>query len=88
MNDFKYYEVTVTSMETLKAWMKVPASIDEEKIWLRAREIDGASYVSDSEGDWQLDEVLEIDSDSENMNEPIEYTMKDFKLDEGNDHDL
>lgn len=45
MKKFKYYEATVTSMQILKVWMKVPAQIDEDDVWIEAREIDGGCYV-------------------------------------------
>ena len=77
--DFKYYEVTATSMEVLKCWIRVPASKDEDEVWEKAREIDGGNFLSCSQ-DWQLDDVVQIDEDSEKMyDEPIEYTTEDFK---------
>ena len=79
MTDFKYYEVTATSMEVLKCWIKVPASIDEDEVWEKAREIDGGNFISVDQ-DWQFDDVVEIDEESEKMqDEPIEYTEEDFK---------
>ena len=78
MKKFKYYEATVTSMQILKVWMKVPAQIDEDDVWIEAREIDGGCYVPIEE-DWELDEVIEIDVNSEKMlDKPIEYTKEDF----------
>ena len=79
MKKFKYYEATVTSRQILKVWMKVPASIDEEDVYLKAREIDGGNFVLDDQ-DWQFDDVIEIDEESDKMkDEPIEYTEEEFK---------
>lgn len=78
MKKFKYYEATVTSRQILKVWMKVPAQIDEDDVWIEAREIDVNCYVP-TEEDWDLDEVVEIDVNSEKMLEkPIEYIEEDF----------
>ena len=66
MTDFKYYEVTATSMEVLKCWIKVPTSIDEDEVWEKAREIDGGNFISVDQ-DWQFDDVVEIDEESEKM---------------------
>ena len=75
---FKYYEVTATSMEVLKCWIKVPASKDEDEVWEKAREIDGGNFISVDQ-DWQFDDVVEIDEESEKMqDEPIEYTEEEF----------
>ena len=78
MKKFKYYEATVTSRQILKVWMKVPAQIDEDDVWIEAREIDVNCYVP-TEEDWDLDEVVEIDVNIEKMLEkPIEYIEEDF----------
>ena len=76
---FKYYEVTATSMEVLKCWMKVPASVEYDEVWRKAREIDGGNFVLDDQ-DWQFDDVIEIDEESDKMkDEPIEYTEEEFE---------
>ena len=80
MTDYKYYEVTCTSMEILKAYMKVPASIGFEEVCLKAREIDGGQFVL-QDADWQYDETREISEDSEMLDEPREYIEGDFKDD-------
>ena len=77
--NFKYYEVRCTSLEILKVWMKVPASIDEEDVYLKAREIDGGNFISVG-NDWEYSDTIEIDEDSERMlDEPIEYSLEDFE---------
>ena len=77
--DFKYYQVTATSMEVLKCWIKVPASVEYDEVWRKAREIDGGNFVLDNQ-DWQFDDVVEIDEESDKMkDEPIEYTEEEFK---------
>ena len=77
--DFKYYQVTATSMEVLKCWIKVPASVEYDEVWRKAREIDGGCYVSNG-GDWQFDGVVEVDEKIEKLPENfIEYTMEDFE---------
>ena len=77
--EFKYYHVTATSMDVLEVYMKVPASINEEDVYKEAREIDGGCYVSNG-GDWQFDEVVEVDEKIEKLPENfIEYTMEDFE---------
>tara|TARA_R100001443_G_scaffold73806_1_gene81727 strand:- start:427 stop:675 length:249 start_codon:yes stop_codon:yes gene_type:complete len=79
--EFKYYHVTATSMDVLEVYMKVPASINEEDVYREAREIDGGCYVSNG-GDWQFDEVVEVDEKMEWVPKNfIEYTMEDFKND-------
>ena len=79
--EFKYYEVTCTSMQVFKAYIKAPASIDFEQICLESRDIDGGAFVLQNE-DWQYAETIEIDEDSEKMlDEPIEYTEEDFQND-------
>ena len=80
MTDYKYYEVTCTSMEILKAYMKVPASIDFEEVCLKAREIDGGHFVL-QDTDWQYDETREISEDSKMLDVPREYIEGDFKDD-------
>ena len=80
MTDFKYYEVTATSMQVFKAYLKVPASIEYEEVWLKAREIDGGHFVLHGE-DWEYDEILEISEDSKMLDEPREYTKEDFEND-------
>ena len=76
---FKYYHVTATSMDVLEVYMKVPASINKEDVYREARGIDGGGYVSNG-GDWQFDEVVEVDEKIEKLPENfIEYTMEDFK---------
>ncbi len=80
MSDFNYYEVTCTSMQVLKAYMKVPASIDFEQVCLEARQIDGGHFVLKNE-DWEYDETREIFKDSKMLDEPIEYIEEDFKDD-------
>ena len=77
MSNFKYYEVTATSMQTFKAYMKIPASIDFEEVCLKAREIDGGNFVL-QDADWQYDETTEISEDSKMLDEPREYTKEDF----------
>ena len=77
MSNFKYYEVTATSMQTLKVYMKVPASIGFEEVCLKAREIDGGNFVL-QDADWQYDETTEISEDSKMLDEPREYTEEDF----------
>ena len=78
---FKYYHVTATSMDVLEVYMKVPASINEDAVYTEAREIDGGCYVSNG-GDWQFDEVVEVDEKIEKLTENvIEYTMEDFEND-------
>jgi len=79
--EFKYYHVTATSMDVLEVYMKVPASINEEDVYREAREIDGGCYVSNG-GDWQFDEVVEVDEKMEWVPKNfIEYTMEDFEND-------
>jgi len=79
--EFKYYHVTATSMDVLEVYMKVPASINEEDVYREAREIDGGCYVSNG-GDWQFDEVVEVDKKMEWVPKNfIEYTMEDFEND-------
>lgn len=80
MNDFKYYEVTATSMQVFKTYIKAPAEIDFEEVCLKAREIDGGYFVLKSE-DWEYEETKEIFEDSKMINEPREYTKEDFKDD-------
>ena len=76
---FKYYYVTATSMDVLEVYMKVPASISKDDVYREAREIDGGCYVSNG-GDWQFDEVVEVDEKIEKLPENfIEYTMEDFE---------
>ena len=76
---FKYYLVTATSMDVLEVYMKVPASINKEDVYREARGIDGGCYVSNG-GDWQFDEVVEVDERMEKLPENfIEYTMEDFE---------
>ena len=77
MSNLKYYEVTATSMQTLKVYMKVPASIGFEEVCLKAREIDGGNFVL-QDADWQYDETTEISEDSKMLDEPREYTKEDF----------
>ena len=77
MSNFKYYEVTATSMQTLKAYMKVPASIEYEEVCLKAREIDGGNFVL-QDADWQYDETKEISENTKMLDEPREYTEEDF----------
>ena len=78
---FKYYYVTATSMDVLEVYMKVPASISKDDVYREAREIDGGCYVSNG-GDWQFDEVVEVDEKIEKLPENfIEYTMEDFEND-------
>jgi hypothetical protein len=78
--EFKYYEVTCTSMQVFKAYIKAPASIDFEQICLEARDIDGGAFVLQNE-DWEYDETREIFKDSKMIDEPIEYTEEDFEDD-------
>ena len=77
MKKFKYYEATVTSRQILKVWMKVPAQIDEDDVWIAAREIDGGCHVPIKE-DWELDEVVEINVNSEKM---LDKPKEDWELD-------
>jgi len=79
MTDYKYYEVTATSMQVFKAYIKVPAEIDFEEVCLKAREIDGGHFVLESE-DWEYDETREILKSSK-IDEAIEYTKEDFQND-------
>ena len=78
MTNFKYYEVTATSMQVFKTYIKVPASIDYEEICLKAREIDGGYFVLQDE-DWEYGETREIFEDSKMLDEPREYTEEDFE---------
>ena len=64
-------------MQTLKVYMKVPASIGFEEVCLKAREIDGGNFVL-QDADWQYDETTEISEDSKMLDEPREYTEEDF----------
>lgn len=80
MTDFKYYEVTATSMQVFKTYLKVPASIDYEEVCLKAREIDGGYFVIQDE-DWEYSETREISEDSKMLDEPREYTKEDFEND-------
>jgi hypothetical protein len=79
---FKYYEVTCTSMQVFKAYIKAPASIDFEQICLEARDIDGGAFVLQNE-DWEYGETREIFEDSKMLDEPIEYIEEDFQEEEG-----
>ena len=78
--DFKYYEVTATSMQVFKTYIKVPASIEYEEVCLKAREIDGGHFVIQDE-DWEYGETREIFEDSKMLDEPREYTEEEFKDD-------
>ena len=80
MTAFKYYEVKATSMQTLKTYIKVPASVDFEEVCLKAREIDGGHFVL-QDADWQYDETTEISKDCKMLDEPREYTEEDFEND-------
>ena len=77
MSNFKYYEVPATSMQTLKVYLIVPASIGFEEVCLKARELDGGNFVL-QDADWQYDETTEISEDSKMLDEPREYTKEDF----------
>ena len=80
MTDYKYYEIKATSMQVFKAYLKVPAEIDSEKVCLKAREIDGGYFVLQDE-DWEYGETREISEDSKMLDEPREYIKEDFKDD-------
>ena len=80
MSNFKYYEVTATSMQVFKTYIKVPASIEYEEVCLKAREIDGGHFVLQNE-DWQYDETREISKDCKMLDEPRDYTEEDFEND-------
>ena len=84
----KYYRVTANSMTSYELFLKVPESITEEDIWRqKGCEILCGSRFSDvyagtftSGGDWEYDDVHEIDIN--------DSCWKDKKFDEWEEEDF
>jgi len=84
----KYYRVTANSMTSYELFLKVPESITEEDIWKqKGGEILCGSRFSDvyedtfaGGGDWQYDDVHEIDIN--------DSCWKDKKFDEWEEEDF
>ena len=58
----KYFKLTVSSMSMHSLLIKTPDDINEDDIHRNFRKFDGGSFSSD-DGDWEYDEVIEVDED-------------------------
>ena len=66
----KYYRITANSMTSYEYYIKVPDSITPDDIWEQRGDnvLDGANFSAIDNGwggvgDWEYDEVIEVDED-------------------------
>jgi len=85
---YKYYRVTANSMTSYELYIKVPDSITSDDIWeQRGDEIlEGSRFKAMDNGwggcgDWEYEEVLEVDESEAKENGFDEWEEEDFKND-------
>ena len=82
----KYYRVTANSMTSYEYYIKVPDTITEQDIWDQRGDyvLDGANFSAIDNGwggvgDWEYDEVIEVDEDEAKEEGFDEWDKEAFK---------
>ena len=84
----KYYRVTANSMTSFELYMKVPDSITTDDIWMQRGDeiLEGSRFKAMDNGwggcgDWEYDDIHEVDEDEAKENGFDEWEEEDFKND-------
>ena len=84
----KYYRVTANSMTSFELYMKVPDSITTDDIWMQRGDeiLEGSRFKAMDNGwagcgDWEYDDIDEVDEDEAKENGFDEWEEEDFKND-------
>ena len=83
---FKYYRITANSMTSYEYYIKVPDTITEQDIWDQRGDyvLDGANFSAIDNGwggvgDWEYDEVIEVDENEAKEESFDEWDEEAFK---------
>jgi len=84
----KYYRITANSMTSFELYMKVPDSITTDDIWMQRGDeiLEGSRFKAMDNGwggvgDWEYDQVIEVDEKEAKENGFDEWEEEDFKND-------
>ena len=84
----KYYRVTANSMTSFELYMKVPDSITTDDIWQQRGDeiLEGSRFKAMDNGwggcgDWEYDDIHEVDESEAKENGFDEWEEEDFKND-------
>ena len=82
----KYYRITANSMIRYEYYIKVPDTITEQDIWEQRADnvLDGANFSAIDNGwggvgDWEYEDVYEVDEDRAKENGFDEWHAEAFK---------
>jgi len=82
----KYYRITATSMTSYEYYIKVPDSITPDDVWEQRGDnvLDGGNFSEinngwGGNGDWEYDQVIEVNEDEAKKEGFDEWDAEAFK---------